>query len=58
MPLESTDLKSEACFRSALLWGIATGLGIGMHKYRISKQIKAACDYATISFIGVSGVSW
>ncbi|KAG9412460.1 hypothetical protein AC1031_015371 [Aphanomyces cochlioides] len=53
-----TDITSEPCFRSALLWGIATGGAIGLHRFRVSKQIKTACDYALYSFVGVAGVSW
>ncbi|KAF0689964.1 Aste57867_18608 [Aphanomyces stellatus] len=53
-----TDITSEPCFRRAMLWGIATGAGIGLHRFRISRQIKTACDYATFSFVGVSGVTW
>ncbi|OQS00058.1 hypothetical protein THRCLA_06269, partial [Thraustotheca clavata] len=50
--------NKQPCFRSALLLGIATGAGIGVHRFRVSKQIKTACDYALYSFVGVSGVSW
>ncbi|EQC41839.1 hypothetical protein SDRG_00698 [Saprolegnia diclina VS20] len=53
-----TDIRAEPCFRSALLWGIATGAGIGFHRFRITKQVKTACDYALYSFVGVAGASW
>ncbi|ETV92724.1 hypothetical protein H310_13151 [Aphanomyces invadans] len=53
-----SDITKEPCFRSALLWGIATGVGIGLHRFRVTRKVQTACDFALYSFVGVAGVSW
>ncbi|KAF0756093.1 hypothetical protein AaE_004764 [Aphanomyces astaci] len=53
-----TDITTEPCFRSALLWGISTGVGIGLHRFRVTRKVQTACDFALYSFVGVAGVSW
>lgn len=57
---EATDvvLKNPPCFRTALMWGIATGLLIGTHRFRTTKIVRTSCDYAIGAFGLVSGVSW
>jgi hypothetical protein len=51
-------LSNPPCMRSGLMWGIGTGLMIGAHKYRVTKLIGPACDYAVYAFGGVSAVYW
>ncbi|DBA02278.1 TPA: hypothetical protein N0F65_007688 [Lagenidium giganteum] len=55
----SSDLLSNPpCFRSGLMWGIGTGLLIGTHRYRTTKRVRAACDWAVLTFGIVASGSW
>ncbi|TYZ57708.1 hypothetical protein PybrP1_009251 [[Pythium] brassicae (nom. inval.)] len=51
-------LSNPPCFRSGLLWGIATGALIGAHRFRTTRQVRTACDWAVLTFGGVAAGSW
>ncbi|KAJ0399934.1 hypothetical protein ATCC90586_000120 [Pythium insidiosum] len=51
-------LSNPPCFRSGLLWGIGTGLAIGFQRYRMTKQVRTACDWAVLGFGTVAAGSW
>lgn len=51
-------LSNPPCFRSGLLWGIATGALIGGHRFRTTKQVRSACDWAVLAFGSVAAGSW
>ncbi|KAF1325627.1 hypothetical protein FI667_g9052, partial [Globisporangium splendens] len=51
-------LSNPPCFRSGLMWGIATGALIGGHRFRTTKQVRTACDWAVLAFGGVAVSSW
>ncbi|GLE10048.1 hypothetical protein PINS_up022043 [Pythium insidiosum] len=51
-------LSNPPCFRSGLMWGIGTGLAVGFQRYRMTKQVRTACDWAVLGFGAVAAGSW
>jgi cytochrome c oxidase assembly protein subunit 20 len=51
-------LRNPPCFRSGLMWGIATGVLIGGHRFRTTRAVRSACDWAIVSFGSVAAGTW
>lgn len=51
-------LRNPPCFRQGLMWGIATGALVGGHRFRTTKSVRSACDWAILAFGGVSAGTW
>ncbi|KAE8880429.1 hypothetical protein PF005_g25590 [Phytophthora fragariae] len=56
----STDvvLKNPPCFRTGLMWGIATAVLIGGHRFRTTRIVRSSCDFAIGTFGVVSCGTW
>lgn len=51
-------LTTAPCVRSSLMWGIATGVLVGGHRFRTTKSVRNACDVAVLGFGAVAATSW
>ncbi|KAG6612029.1 Cytochrome c oxidase protein 20-like protein [Phytophthora cinnamomi] len=56
----STDvvLKNPPCFRTGLMWGIATAVLIGGHRFRTTRIVRTSCDFAVGTFGLVGCGTW
>lgn len=48
------QLWNAPCLRTGLMWGIGTGIAVGLQRFRMTKHVRSACDWGVMSFMLVS----
>ncbi|XP_068898691.1 cytochrome c oxidase assembly protein COX20, mitochondrial isoform X3 [Tenebrio molitor] len=52
------DVSKIPCFRNSILYGIYSGLGLGLAHFMFKSRPMAACNFAVYSFSGVTLIYW
>ncbi|KAJ3316740.1 Cytochrome c oxidase assembly protein cox20, mitochondrial [Blyttiomyces sp. JEL0837] len=52
------NIAKLPCARNALLYGISSGLGLGIIRFAVKRNIRSSGNWAVIGFAGTAVASW